>query len=285
MHISSPHSVPGNEAAREAFVRFYSENKFKGSPLILDVDIEESDPRLPKLLELLASHGMRPVPEELKRKELSDEEWQRYFRWRKYRTYDPSDCMACEYVRMRVTQAVSGMDRRPDNKQFEMWRSKPTAWMLKAGIASAEISYEEIVVSSEVRAALEAGQFAHLRFNNIIHNPVWKASLWWELDSDLMLPQVSPTTLLIDDRGEPIKHGDIARPFIGMEPRDGINPPLYTYRRSDLESVGPFDIARAYEPYGNRLPQRNALIVSQRFFRKCLQLKLDCMWVPVRIEE
>jgi hypothetical protein len=60
------------------------------------------------------------------------------------------------------------------------------------------------------------------------------------------------------------------------------------YRRSDLEDLAPFDLARTYEPFGNYSGydrQNCSLIASKKFYEVCVANKLKTDWVPVRIEE
>ena len=53
------------------------------------------------------------------------------------------------------------------------------------------------------------------------------------------------------------------------------------YRRSDLQRIGEFDIARTFEKY---LYPHGSLVVSQRFFAFCRENRVPLDVAPVRVD-
>lgn len=130
-----------------------------------------------------------------------------------------------------------------------------------------------IVVSDSVRRTLESGNLASLAFGEVcikgksIHG---SREPFWELKSHLSLPKMVNS---VPFRDSPVEtYGIEDEPYRYGEPH---------YRRSELEKVGSFDIAQTFERLGMR---EHALVVSQRFYRYCLQNKIRLEAMPARID-
>lgn len=107
---------------------------------------------------------------------------------------------------------------------------------------------------------------------------------YWELDSDFILPPLSPSMTLTDSAGRPIRGDDFDA---GVHRREGsyMHPDLH-YRASDLTGLEPFDLARAFEPFGKHRTYSSLncpLMASRKFYECCVSNGLRAGWVPVRI--
>ncbi|MDB5290088.1 MAG: hypothetical protein JWL69_1329 [Phycisphaerales bacterium] len=109
---------------------------------------------------------------------------------------------------------------------------------------------------------------------------------WWELDANLTMPPLSDSMMFTDSDGRVLKERDFSN---GFHRKEGLylHPELH-YRALDLAKLPPFDLARTYEPFGNRRGYDRTdcpLVASQRFYDFCEQHGLKTGWVPVRIEQ
>ena len=154
------------------------------------------------------------------------------------------------------------------------------------------------VVPDHVKRVLEEGRFAGIVFRPIhllpglavtAETPVvpWDqyGEPWWELDSDISLPPLSDSMTFTDMNGKILKNRDFSN---GFHRRDGlyVHPELH-YKAANLEVFGCFDLARTYEPFGNRKGYERSdcpLVASQKFYQFCLKHRIKTNWVPVRID-
>lgn len=108
---------------------------------------------------------------------------------------------------------------------------------------------------------------------------------WSELDSDFTMPPLSDSMTFTDKDGKTLKERDFSN---GFHRREGLylHPELH-YRAADLEKLEAFDLARTFEPFGNRKGYDRLdcpLIASNRFYQFCVEHGLKTGWVPVRID-
>jgi hypothetical protein len=69
--------------------------------------------------------------------------------------------------------------------------------------------------------------------------------------------------------------------------RDGsgfFGHPELRYLRSEIESLGPFDLACTFEQHSPD-PLGRPLIASRRFYQVCRDHKLGVRWIPVHLED
>jgi hypothetical protein len=141
-----------------------------------------------------------------------------------------------------------------------------------------------IIVADKVKRLLESGHFVGLEFGEVVlkGKSIHAATEpFWELKSSVTLPKMANTHQFI----HPGKTEAI--PFTGDYSKIIMisDPPFRTgevhYRRSDLQALGPFDIARTFEKYMEIHP---ALVISQRFYQFCEQHKLPLNVEPVRVD-
>lgn len=194
------------------------------------------------------------------------------------RNYVDSDFTASEFLVLRYQRKLKGIDgpQRDDTGRLLVLASdaKPN---LKFGSTYPD---NLIIVSDTVRQFLEKEQLIGLRFLPVAiksKSSVAAPELPWELDSTVTLPKIANTHKLIHHGPQPFE-GDYSRlvlindsPFFGAE---------LHYRRSDLDAIGPFDLANTLEKYRTSHP----LVISQRFYQHCKKNKISLNVEPVRID-
>jgi hypothetical protein len=108
------------------------------------------------------------------------------------------------------------------------------------------------------------------------------AEPWWELTSDLILPPLSPSVSLFDQDGNPIRD-DFSNGCYAVEGQ--YSSPILSYRRSDLQSIGGFDLAKTFEIFGAKGSKDMRLfIASRKFYDFCKSNQIDAAFTPVRVE-
>lgn len=145
------------------------------------------------------------------------------------------------------------------------------------------------VTVQRARDALEAAGLQGLKFrpvikqyNSIDYDLYDEDDTWWEIDTDIVLPPVSPSMTLLTRHHQPHPR-DLSE---GCYRREGfyLLPELY-YRRADIERLAPFDVARTYEYFGAPTPFDRAMVVSRRFYEVCLEHNIRSHWIPVHLED
>lgn len=217
------------------------------------------------------------------------------------REYEPSDFERAEYAEfwpVDIMDRVLACDR--DERGY-LTIERPTLKDARlTGMNLVSATYGRILVLEHVRDILLEGDFRHLLFRPTVlvkgrgtgpgraTTIPWEdfkvSKPWWELTSDLVLPPLSPSMDLRDDKGNPIPPGDCSK---GCSPRDGFyNHAERRYRRGDLAKVDLFDVALTFENFGTRgHTETRGTIVSKRFYDYCVQKRLNARWAPVRIDE
>lgn len=100
------------------------------------------------------------------------------------------------------------------------------------------------------------------------------------MTSDLILPPVSPVMIIRD------RHGNQVEP--SYEKMCSLHDPgcpecrdvELHYRRSDLATIEPFDLALSFEQRPARF-----YVASRRVYDVCKRHNLQAGWMPVRIDE
>ena len=245
-----------------------------------DLPIEDS--RVEALLEVLQEAGLMPWTDKARMPNRKQEYVLSY-----RRVYEPAELAAAEYLELYPgpVTSVDG-DRRAGARTITMIEEPGKADICMVGLKS-----HAFVAVQRARDVLEAANLKGLHFlpvekayESVDYDLFDEEDTWWELESDLQLPPLSPSMNLETRDGRPFT-GDFAD---GCLRRDG----LYTYaelhyRRSDLERFGPFDAARTYEQFHSRgpAPSERALVVSQKFYQTCVANNINARFVPVRIDE
>jgi hypothetical protein len=130
-----------------------------------------------------------------------------------------------------------------------------------------------IVISDPVRTLLEKHKFAGVEFGEtVLKGKSTKAAAhpFWELKSTITLPKMV-NSVFLEERGS----------YFINEPPYRFGEPHYLQR--ELGPLGHFDVGHWFEsksPYFKDQP----LIISQAFYRCCIQNNIAIEVIPVRID-
>jgi len=174
-------------------------------------------------------------------------------------------------------------------------------WRLKSTLGFS-LGFSQVIVSEDVRKLLEREKFVGLEFGD---SPLYPESVYgmpadewlalkrasqrwavlpgpfWKLKSSVVLPKMANHLMQDGWRNEP------PRPFEGDYSRHVFiqDPPFSRgevhYRRSEVDGLGSFDIARTYEKF---MGPEHGLVFSQRVYRYCLTNGIGVWAYPVRID-
>ena len=213
------------------------------------------------------------------------------------RIYDAFDWESADYLQLwpSVLDDVIHDSGRDESGRMMLYR-RSLREQRALDFARGEI--EAILIPERVKRLLEKDSLKHVVFKPTIavkgtglakecQAPLAWTEVgtppWWELSSDLVLPPLSPSMDLRDDKGNPIAPGDCSK---GCVPKEGhFNHAELHYRQRDLAAVEPFDVALTFETFGPRGPtKRPSLIASQHFYRVCVDHGLSTNWIPVRVD-
>ncbi|MEM1164972.1 MAG: hypothetical protein AAGI30_01635 [Planctomycetota bacterium] len=154
------------------------------------------------------------------------------------------------------------------------------------------------LVADHVRQVLEKGDLRGIRFEATkVYKAVGRKGYeeeswdeypepWWELETTVTMPAFSSSVKLISGT-----HGVELKPDFstGCRIDDGLfGPAELHYRRSDIDAMDEFDIARTHEPITGRVKwtrRDRPFVVSQRFYQYCKKNNVKADWRPVRIDE
>ncbi len=277
------------------------------------------DPKLRDALSLLSSAGYRPRTGLVGRDGPENNrtfgpDLKLSFRMYVERTYSRADLDKCELLELMGYRFFMMLPE--DDPQNSLWVTPEVVRSKADFVQNDSSSARNIIVPVRVRTLLVAGRFRHIDFRPVFvskklvgelteevraileargHQAVqeerqvvpWEklGEPWSELWSDLILPPLSPSCVLMDSKGNPYKEGVS---FGGQFLHEGFYDwPEMRYRRSDLARVDDFDIALTYEQFGFGPPAdyKRAKVVSRRFYQYCIDNGLKANWRPVRIEE
>ncbi len=200
-------------------------------------------------------------------------------RWSRY--YDDADFDAAEWFSLRIPMldeasreslwfleepVIDGssvtLDRGADRppKNIELLVANASHWAIKKKNAE----------------ALQLKDLKHLDFAPID----WPGlqSKWCLVYSRVVLPPMAPSMRLIDRNGDEVSPGYAGA--VAIKDHVDYDHAEFHYERADIETAGPFDIARTFE-YGAK--DENAVVVSKRFVEECAILGILLPWVPVRV--
>lgn len=235
----------------------------------------EGDPQLQQILDTLARHGFHPFD-----KRRGNVKQQNTFLLDYIREYDKKDFEGSAYLWPLPKIWFDMLENRSELGFLQMDARK-----VKVKVDMAVSGLFRPVVSDRIKARLEDKRMRHLvlKETEIVGQSKERVTArFWEVSSHLNLPPLSPScTLLSSDRE--IFDGDYTR---GCILKEGLylRPELH-YMRSSLDAVEPFDVAYTHERFGvHDKPKCPRLIVSNRFYRFCVDHRLKMDWVPVRID-
>lgn len=187
------------------------------------------------------------------------------------REYEPSDIASAELLLMDWQRKLQ--------KYVRPERDERGRLVVLARHATSSLKFAStypdnfIFVSDKVRRVLEDGNLVGLQFGETTIQGESESNSGepvWELKSSITLPKIANTHQLVHrgkTEAEPFL-GDYSRQVLINDPPFGSGEPHY--RRSDLAAMGAFDIANMREKFVNE----QALIISQRFYQRCLKNKI-----------
>lgn len=253
--------------------------------------LPQSDPRVGRLLSVLARHGMKP------KKGFLDGPGFHYQLRRTYSVKDWNEARLLTIMPRNWTMIYNlpggqiGFIAREANH--------------KADLIGDKQCHRVLLVPDRVKRGLEHANLRHLRFQSAVQlssvvdklGPIplksnsQRLGQWWVLASDLILPQLSITCdvrLVPDRKGlhgnePPFPRMQDDPPYVSLHERQFIHAELH-YRAAEIDKLPEFDAAMSREVFGNTLvgPSRE-LIVSNRFYKVCRALELRVSWQPVRL--
>jgi hypothetical protein len=265
--------------------------------------LKRDDPRLGSICGLLTEWKLSPWLDR-SRQPLRNEYDMRYDR-----EYDHNDLSECAFLELTPPQEAGNygaMNRGPGPEgevifpQAEMpgGVNNPVATPHADGFDFMYGMYTWIFVPLRVKTILESGNLRGLKFRRANFAPQqtkddegwddWERKYgipYWELDSDCTMPPLSPSMPLWTSDKEPAVGGDYSKGLLRL---DGLysHAELH-YRSSELARLPPFDLARTFESFGNKIEYDRfdcPLVASQRFYRFCIERGLNTGWTPVRID-
>ncbi len=197
------------------------------------------------------------------------------------RSYEQKDLEAASFLLLLRQREIQRLEHERDAQG----RPLLVASKAKPSIKLGRIWANWIIVSDKVRKLMETQGFKGLEFGGVV---LKGASVhaskepFWELKSSITLPVMANRHRFINpgmSAPEPFQ-GDFSK-MIFID-----DPPFRTgevhYRRSELASLVPIDVARTFE---NLMEPHPALIVSQRFYQFCVKNKIPLSVQPVRIDD
>jgi hypothetical protein len=211
------------------------------------------------------------------------------------REYDGEDLGACEFLEICPPSKgyhLAASERTDDGRMIIPQRQMPIGYdIMSDGL------YRSYFIAEKAKTILEGNRLSGAEFKPASYRRTERkddpdrsmkalsSTPYWELDSDFTMPPLSSTVGLTDRNGKPVRRDDFSN---GLQRSEGLftHPELH-YRQSDIEKLEPFDLARTFEPFGNRSGYERLfcpLIASKRFYETCVANKLKTGWVPVRID-
>lgn len=210
------------------------------------------------------------------------------------RKYGMNDYGACEFLALNGRHRVLGLG----------WRTTPDSTIVlpvhrirKLVTTGAETLWTDrpgwMVVSDRVKRIVDGLNMRHVVFRPTIlvrgegrpDDPTvpWSevGDPWWEISSDYALPPLSSSVQITAQDGTPFESYETQN----LELREGLyDIPEPHYRRSDINSAEPFDLALSHEHIG-KPPLQQMRIASQRLYLVFRKHKIRAAWTPVRIDD
>ncbi|MCW5768313.1 MAG: hypothetical protein KIT19_06490 [Phycisphaeraceae bacterium] len=157
----------------------------------------------------------------------------------------------------------------------------------------------QTVVSSQVRREMEAAGFIGLGFRPTLiatgrreRGPTiipWEKlgkDPIWELAPSIVLPPLHPQSRLLNRKGQPTAGTDWSKGLFLLEGGGELAGGGMHYRRADLASAEPFDMAFTLEAFGDRPSIDNRwIVVSRRVYDFMNALNHEVQWRPVYLLE
>ncbi|MEO7716583.1 MAG: hypothetical protein ABIY70_10290 [Capsulimonas sp.] len=241
----------------------------------LDFELPFEHPDLQRALRMLEEAGATPVGSLYPR---SGEKFRLYIT----RTYEDADLDAARFLIPRhlydVTFKVDMQGKPVMLVDAAFWR--------KPGNDYAGANVNNILVSETVTEKIHDLGMLGIEMHPVIvkGGPRLGVKKYWRLTSDIVMPPLSPSMIMLDENGEPY-NGDPARECYLRDSRSlpgaMIADAEFHYRKEDVEGMD-FDLAYTQEKLFSRsVPYP---VVSQKFYQMAKSLNLAIAWKPVRLD-
>lgn len=250
----------------------------------IDVDLDENDPLLARLYEAIyAKYQLKPS----RWKIIPVSKRGRYFGVKRKVVWTEQEINEAEYLELSASRQIATHEN-PDDEQWK--REDYVAELDKRQYTEVQLGIMSpchgLAVAEPLRSGLLAANLAGLNLTPVIFVGGGKVKKpLWALKSHVILP----------DTLNPIQNGqgDIVASNKGWERFEsrhlddaGRDPPTLRYRRTEVETLKPFDIAMTSARFGNgREIAYRWCIVSQKFHAELKRLKVPALnYVPVVLE-
>lgn len=300
-HVGGIYKHEIGESAFTEFLRVYPEGKTGSQGHSFRAALPVDDPRLTQIFDLTRALGLRRWDETI-----PASEWRtgKYYNLALDRRYNALDYRQFDLFELRLPSVTCLFKvRRGPSGLLEI---PLPPWPEEVNALSSDFlwgdgtTYHFYFVAKQISDALSAADLAHFTLSPTTRfeayppadensaeggDPAGLSGPFWEVNSDLVMPPVSPTMELADRDGRRLWPGRATRIYR----KEGIYSwPELHYRASDLRAIGPFDIARTFENFGwggeERMPDQSPVIVSKRFYDVCQKHGFKMDWLPVHVD-
>ncbi|MFZ2278335.1 MAG: hypothetical protein WAW39_11070 [Prosthecobacter sp.] len=251
---------------------------------LLKVELDENDPRLAKLYEAIyAKYQLKPSYWTV----IPKAERAHYFGLKRKVVWTEQEIDAAEFLELSSSRQIANHEN-PDDEQWE--REDYVAEVDKKQSTAVQLGFMSpfhgLAVAEPLRSNLLAADLAGLNLTPVIFVRGGKVKKpLWALKSHVILP----------DTLNPIQNGrgDIVASNKGWERFESRHlddaerdPPTLRYKRSEVETLKPFDIAMTSARFGNgREIAYRWCVVSQKFRAELKRQKVPALsYVPVSLE-
>jgi hypothetical protein len=242
----------------------------------LECALPEGDARVMLLLQALEAAGYRPGRRG--RANGSTE-----FSYEIHREYEDQDRESAEYLTANSAAPFAVYAYR--SKDSGNLQLPPGRLPKGVELGQADVW---LVTSDAARSKLEKEGLEHLVFRPVeqavrVGGPNVIVNGYWEVTSDLVLPALSRTCVLMNNDGE-VFSGDYRAGCFLIE--DHYIPAEFHFNREAIRAVEPFDLALTREKFGNTPTLVDpTLVASHRFYEVCKKHGFKMRGIPVRIDE
>ena len=248
-----------------------------------DCELNLDDARLAAIEAKLAKHGYRRWRGDSERNRKTE------YSVNFIRAYDEADFKQMEYLELHYPYEEELHDGFPGGVKERVIGGKD---IIDGRDFYATLS-AVMIVPARTRQLLEPSELIGLSFAPVTVDPNGsgpynydrrrrkmpiKGMPFWEIVPTVKLPPVSTTMELADLKLNPLPPGDESANYTERE--WPYNFAELHFRRSDIEAMPPFDVARTREHF-LRTPRT---IVSRRFYQTCRDFGLRGQWVPVHLD-
>ena len=278
-------SIRENAELIERLVQIYPEGAQYNS---FFMDLVESDQRAVEIFRELERFGFRAWKQNQSQRDRASEYFLDY-----YREYEASDFDNIDLVRSAPQVQLACKTQRGRDHEGRIGIEFHEPGLPPESIATD--GHGACLVRDRVRRIIEEIRPQHLFFRETVlvtwwtkvaHPIAWQEfgeEPWWEVTSDLTLPPLAPSMVVIHHKtGKRLPRGVGAKVICFArdpdEPRDG--EAQFHYCRSEIEASERFDAALTLEKLGSSCQ----LVLSRRVYRALLDANIENRWIPCPLD-